>query len=324
MITRFAIEPCALSDQPNDVAEVHAQDKRVFERWKLYGVLYINNACKEWTKAIEALPITRRKMWKTALSSHYYRKVFIDHPDIPECISDKAKIDSLAHCVDVAGLEKTRAFYFGLPSTEISTHTTKGLEICRLENIDQSSSFSQIVDAWSGNVKKGAKSDEVWSGRLSGLATYASTISIVDRYCVGNAAKATDKQTNSALAEIMKRIGSSKGPRKKSVNIYSSLAEVNLARAKAELDKISQAYQMPEIASIHLYMVDEKTFGRAAHDRFIRFGQTVVSIGKGVDLFGAKICGQITACSISCDDKQEFELHTEGILRKSSSTYQVR
>lgn len=324
MIARFAIEPCALSDQPNDVAEVYAQDRRVFERWRLYGVLYINNACKEWAKAIEALPTTRRKMWKTALSSHYYRKVFIDLPDIPDCISDKAKIDSLAHCVDVAGLEKTRAFYFGLPGTEISTHTNNGLEICRLENIDQSSSFGRVVDAWSGNVKKGAKTRDVWSERLSGLATYASTISIVDRYCVGNAAKATDKQRNSALADIMKKIGSSKGPRKKSVNIYSSLAEVSLIRAKAELDRISQSYQMPEIASIHLYMIDEVTFGRAAHDRFIRFGQTVVSIGKGVDLFGAPTCGQITACSITCDDKQEFELHTEDVLRKNSSAYQVR
>jgi hypothetical protein len=324
MIARFAIEPAVFMDARNDNIDIEANDSRLFECWKLHGVLHWSEDASEFSLAISQLPVTRRKRWTAVMGSDIYRRVFVKDADFGSLLKNEAALIGLSQYVDVICLEETRAACFGLPEDEISVQNGHGVEICRINHVDRSVAFRRAAETWSDHIYSGTDVDQIWKARFEGLLRFASSISIVDRYCVKNSVLSLRYGRSSALQAFLRRIGGVGGARRKAVNIYSSLNELTFAEAQGHLEMISQAHTMPSIASLHLHMAEDKVFQTVSHDRFLRCGPIVTGIGKGISMFESTVCAETYACGLICDEEGNFQGKVEKVLRIEAKYKRIR
>ena len=276
---QFAIETEAINGSATP-----AHIKRLLDRWERFGILvYPRRGDPAISQRIGKLAPVPRKSWQLT-----WAKVVKNNGRAFRCVSsdgavfDWERIDTpnaLAASsseFEVAILEETRAGVLEIPDGESGCYGE--VEGIRLWDIDSSETFSHSEALSSAPIGIGKSISDIWIERFQRLAAYASEVVVVDQY----AARDNNKAGILRLLRYLDR--DSKSCR---VTVYSSpdyhVAAPQLIEAwiRVEAAKLSGR----GIRSVSVQLFDESDFGKYAHDRHIRFDNTVVRIGRGLRIF---------------------------------------
>ena len=152
------------------------------------------------------------------------------------------------------------------------------VEGVRLWDIDVSDKFEQSLTLSKKPIAIGETSDEVWEQRFQRLAAYCRNVVIVDQH----AARSSNINGMFRLLRLLAR-----DSRNCRVTLYSSpndagdvpqAIERNFRRAVASLAGNG-------IGSVTVRLFHEADFRKYAHDRHIRFDNSVIKIGRGTRVF---------------------------------------
>ena len=276
---QFAIETEAINDSATP-----AQIKRLLDRWERFGILvYPRRGDPAIAQTIGELAPVPRKYWQST-----WTKVVKNNGRAFRCVpSDGAVFDweridtpnALAASsseFDVAILEETRAGVLDIGDGE--SEWFGQVEGIRLWDIDISEKFSRSEALSSAPIRIGESIGNIWNERFQRLAAYSSEVVVVDQYAA--------RYNN--VAGILRLLGYlDRDSRGCQVTVYSSLdnhgagPQAIEAQIRAEAPKFSGGGI--EYVKVHLF--DELDFRKYAHDRHIRFDNSVVRIGRGIRIF---------------------------------------
>ena len=276
---RFAIDIGAIN---NSITPSHL--KRILHRWQRFGILvYPSRRDKLLAKAIDRLAPVARKHWKTTwqmvLNSnpHGYRwdQHFQVQPDLRRLGSPNA-LAGFGNQFEVAALAEDYATELGIPDGE--SRYFGGIEAVRLCDIDQSETFLRSEELSSAPIGHRDNINSIWDHRFRRLSAYSKEVAIVDQY----AARPRNLRGILRLLRYLDR-----DSRNCHVTVYSSLDpdRGRLSSTKTTIQAEIANFSGHGIKSVHVLLFREADFRRYAHDRHLRFDQTVFRIGRGTRVF---------------------------------------
>ena len=276
---QFAIETEAIN---NSATPAHI--KRLLDRWERFGILvYPRRGDTAVAKTIENLAPVPRKHWQST-----WAKVMKNNGRAFRYVSSDGVVfdweridtpDALAASTNefkVAILEETRAAVLEIPDGE--SRCCGQVEGIRLWDIDISEKFSCSETLSSAPIGIGESIRDTWIQRFRRLAAYSREVVVVDQYA------ARYNNTNGVLRLLRFLDRDTKNCR---VTVYSSPDSPGKgpqfleAQIRAEIAKFSGN----GIGSVSVHLFDESDFKKYAHDRHMRFDNSVVRIGRGLRIF---------------------------------------
>ena len=279
MLVQFAIETEAINDSATP-----AQIKRLLDRWERFGILvYPRRGDPAIAQTIGKLAPAPRKYWQST-----WTKVVKNNGRAFRCVSsdgavfDWERIDTpnaLAASsseFDVAILEETRAGVLEIPDGESGCYGQ--VEGIRLWDIDISEKFSRSETLSSTPIGIGGSIADIWIERFQRLAAYSSEVVVVDQY-------ATRYNNKAGILRLLRFLD--RDAQSCRVTVYSSPdnhgagPQVIEAQIRAATAKLSGR----GIGSVNVQLFEESDFRKYAHDRHIRFDNSVVRIGRGIRIF---------------------------------------
>ena len=276
---QFAIETEAINNSANA-----AHTKRLLDRWERFGILvYPRRGDTAIAKTISKLAPAPRKHWQSAWAKvmknngRAFRYVSIDGVVFDwERIDTPDALAASSNEFEVAILEETRADVLEIPDGE--SRCCGQVEGIRLWNIDISEKFSCSETLSSAPIGIGESIRDTWSQRFQRLAAYSREVVVVDQY----AARDNNRDGVLRLLRFLDR-----DTRNCRVTVYSSSDSLGKgpqffeAQIRAEIAKFSGN----GIGSVSVHLFDKSDFKKYAHDRHIRFDNSVVRIGRGLRIF---------------------------------------
>ena len=288
MLVQFAIETEAINDSANA-----AHLKRLLDHWERFGILvYPRRGDTSITKAIAKLAPTPRKLWQSM-----WTKVVKNNGKAFRCVPSDGVIfdwesiettDALAASsneFEVAILEETRAYVLEIPDGESKWYGQ--VEGMRLEDIDISEKFSRSEMLSNAPIGVGESIKDVWLQRFQRLAAYSSEVVVVDQYAGRN-------NSINGLLRLLRFLD--QDTKNCQVTVYSSAdrsgkdTQFIESRIRAETARFGG----DGIGSVSVHLIDELDFKKVAHDRHIRFGNSVIRIGRGIRIFQYPIVREAT------------------------------
>ena len=277
MLVQFAIETAAINDSATP-----AHIRRLLDLWKRFGILvYPGQRDTVIRKTIENLTPRPRKLWQST-----WAKVIKNNGRAFRYVSSDGVVfdwesidttDALAASSDefeLAILEEKRAIVLDIPDGESRSYGQ--VEGVRLWDIDSSEKFSRSEELSSEPIGIGESIKDIWIQRFQRLAAYSGEVVVVDQY-------ATRYRNVIGLIELLKLLN--QDAKCCRVTVYSSVddggSKVIEARIRAETEKITGK----GVRSVSIHLVENSDFQKYAHDRHIRFGNSVVRIGRGIRIF---------------------------------------
>ena len=316
---QFAIEPEAINNSAN---AAHA--KRLLDCWERFGILvHPRRGDTVIAKTIAKLEPVPRKHWQSA-----WVKVMKNNGRAYRHVSDDGVIfdwdgidspDALAASpneLEVALLEETRAVVLGIPDGESRCYGQ--VEGVRLWDIDISEKFSCSETLSSTPIGIGESTSDIWKQRFQRLAAYSKEIVVVDQYAV--------RPSNiGGLLRLLRFLD--RDTKDCRVTVYSSpdgpgkAVQLIEARMRAEIGGLSGN----GIGCVSVHLFDKSDFGKHAHDRHIRFDNSVVRIGRGIRIFEQLIVPEATDVDLlvlkpGTREQKEVDL---GKLGNTVHTFQV-
>ena len=275
----FAIETEAIN---NSATPAHI--KRLLDRWERFGILvYPRRGDTSIAKTIAKLAPAPRKHWQSTWAKvmknngRAFRYVSTDGVVFDwERIDTPNALAASSNEFEVAVLEETRASVLEIPDGESRCYGQ--VEGIRLWDIDSSEKFSRSETLSNAPIAIGESIKDIWLQRFRRLAAYSREIVVVDQY----AARYNNIYGVLQLLRFLDR--DSKGCR---VTVYSSPDQYGgrlqfiEAQIRGEIAKCSGN----GIGSVSVHLFGESDFKMYAHDRHIRFDNSVVRIGRGLRIF---------------------------------------
>ena len=279
LLVQFAIETEAINNTANA-----AHTKRLLHSWERFGILvYPRRGDTVIAKTIAKLAPIPRKHWQLAWAKvvknngRAFRYVSsdgvvfdwdgIDTPDALAASSNE---------FEVAVLEETRAAVLEIPDGE--SRCFGQVEGIRLWDIDISEKFSCSETLSSTPIGIGESIRDIWKQRFQRLAAYSREIVVVDQYAVRH-------NNIDGILRLLRFLD--RDTKNCRVTIYSSpdstgkAAQFIESQIRAETGKFSGN----GIGSVSVHLFDESNFKKHAHDRHVRFDNSVVRIGRGIRVF---------------------------------------
>lgn len=279
MLVQFAIETEAVN---NSATRAHIS--RLLDSWKRFGILvYPRRGDTAIPNTISKLAPAPRKYWQSTWgkvvknNGRAFRSVASDGG-----VFDWEKIDTpdalaaSANEFEVAVLEETRAVVLEIPDGESRSYGQ--VEGMRLWDIDISDRFSRSEALSSAPIGIGDSITDVWKQRFQRLAAYSREVAVVDQY-------ATRINNIDGILRLLRFLG--RDARHCQVTVYSSPDTYGGGPKNVEalIRAETTRFSGNGIGSVSVYFIDQSDFGKYAHDRHLRFDNSVVRIGRGIRVF---------------------------------------
>ena len=287
MLLQFAIETEAINK-----SATRAQIKRLVDNWERFGILVYP---RRWDTAIACiiakLPPVPRKYWQST-----WAEVVKNNGRTLRCvpsdgvvfdwkgIDTQDALDTASGEFDVAILEETRAVVLGIPDGE--SRCFGQVEGIRLSDIDISKKFSYSETLSSTPIGIGESISHIWSQRFQRLAAYSREIVVVDQYV----ARGSNVDGMLCLMRLLDRDATDCR-----LTVYSSLDQYGKPECiEARIRATTAKFAGNGIGKVSVRLFDESDFKKYAHDRHIRFDNSVVRIGRGMRIFENPIVQEAT------------------------------
>ena len=320
-LVNFALDPDALSEQSSDLLALKMSHERLLRAWEQFGVLVHEG--NRWEDSelharIGRLPTGLKKLWQESILNNRRAPAGQLWGGIGVVATD-ADLGPPPD-LDLVGVQDGRAQALGVGPEEKSKRVgRRGVEVCRFRYVDQADVFNAAREAASRSIRAGASTAAVWNERFAGLATVARSLRVVDRYALDDHRNRRDGRSGLRwLCEGLAGAG-----QLSSVVLFTvppkgmPLPEAD-CYARQEMD----AMVPKSIGAIHVWLINEHDAGQYAHDRYVRFDETVVQLGVGL----RALAGPTTRVETSCHMKFGIldERDSEQRLRSVSHSIQVR
>lgn len=241
---------------------------------------------------------------------------------------------SCAPSAAIALIDDTHAmldFGFGDDEDErpLQTNAGESIDICRFQSVRRAAVFRRADALASKHIEPNDTWQNIWSSRFAGLAgAPIKHISIVDRYAAKQHSFCSQTQL-SGLARFLKQLCGANGI-KRTITVFSAWTE-DLKRSrsfddiKREVGEIVQNLGLASIRRLTLCILPDTEFGRLAHDRFIRFGESYVwDIGIGLDAFQGPCAGRSSSATFESGLAVPGYVEIEDGLRNAKEATQIR
>lgn len=288
MIVRFAIDTDALGMDDTSAPVRRACHERVIKLWTDLGVLVYAGGSKlrdsDLVTAIRELPQDVRKRWQAALKSNRAT------PGPPSwqglaLVEETADLDGLQQLLQVAYLHEVRGGLLGIADGD-AAKMVGAIEIVRFDCADQSETFRKAADLCQSHIAEGEAVSDVWRTRFQALAQHTRNITVVDRYAVKQVADrvwATGPACgHSGLRRLLTELdGVHVGSR--GVTCFSAW-DGDRDHIRRCVGDVAGLMRRGGLRELRLFMATDRDFGAIAHDRFIRFDNSVCEVGTGLDV----------------------------------------
>lgn len=332
MLVRFVVDNEAIAESERMKRhEAKAVFLRLLQNWTRFGVLlYEGSTFNEsmFCRNLGRLPQSIADRFKQGIKSRTLR-ISAAPPAWPgnELISDADELTGLRGIADLVTLSEFTAGLLGISQDDISQKLCDdSLEIVRLGQIDQSERFRHADELARTRIETGVTVLDAWNERFASLAQHSQQITIVDRYA-GDSHMKGFNGLNRCLSEI-DRCAS-----KATVSILTGdAAEENFSRTEiaeslAALAKEKMARGGIRAAKLfvcpdRLFMGGSRSvFPEGAHDRYIRFDHSVISLGLGVSVFSGPTVEKYSTFQLS--EISDVERTIETTLHRRSTYREV-
>ena len=290
ILARFAVDPDALAEPGLDRLARWAEHKRFIELWSELGIVV--HPGKDWRSselgtAVDELDnADLKKLWQVALKNGLRTEPGPAGWRAMAEIRGRTDMDRIAESVDVVCASRVRYRTVAggddatgrLPSGEASP------EIARFDCADQSETVQNVRGRRSCFIEQGASATHVWSDLIAPAARFCRKVVVVDRYSVEELYRSP---TDSGLAKLVHHLHDQEvgdgGMRDVLVYAaYKAHSPGQLLRRLRDLE--TGLRRIGSVRQLVVRLIANQRFGRVAHDRYLRFGTTVISLGTGVDV----------------------------------------
>ncbi len=315
MIVPFALDPDAL----------RLGDWRCLGRlapiWALWGVLI--DGTTELEDAADQLPDGDKKRWLSLLDEKRMRRDRQPRAGLTvrQCLERGSIRDLELAGVQLLGLGEESAKRLGIDlTTPPPTHRGQ-IEVCSLAHLDLAKKFEKIRDEIF--VPEKLSTEEVWKRHFEGLAKYARQVVIFDRYAGTDAAGAPSVPTNrdygtNGLRHFIDWLARD-AQHCKSLVIYT--AAVPRFRDDAVIEAIRRSCARAQRLSVAVRLIEGDKESKF-HDRYVRFDNTVLRIGCGIEVLKGRATNR--RAEISRVDKYVHESEPwETEARAAAVLYEV-
>lgn len=275
MIVQFTLHPTAFFLNGHDHAQQVAIIKAVERYWLHTGVYVQLAGCAGGEFAPDlfaALSPEVRRLWQELFKQANRRSriqtcskntigAFQDGP--ASCLRQLERI------VELVCLDKENGVAFSIPPDKpcFSDPVTK-IEVCRIDCVDASRTFSAAYGTLKGAFRKGETREHILKEFIEPHAKLNSKIVVVDRYIIERHIDGTGNPTG--LVSILKSLNSLGND--SYLTIYSGVDTIN---PKDWIDKIRAALKAlgpGSLTEVVVYLCPKKLFIRDVHHRYIKFG----------------------------------------------------
>lgn len=319
MLVRFAVDSDALASVGRATPwEMYTIHQRLIRYWQQFGILVFPGdqiSDSSFMQAVRQLPDNCRKLYETALKNRRLRSLPgpVGWLGLSSAESE-ADLEPIMGQIRVAALDAVRAAYVGLEDREISREILeRHLEITRLESLDQTRHFREIEASMQHPVQAGVEVDHLWRSRFKDFAAHARQVVIVDRYAGENLYPGRDR----GLLKVLQLVD--QAARRATVTVFTGWKQNSAESVLSELQQFRST--RGGVQHRKLYVIPDDVFGGqspdvvrgGAHDRYLRFDHTVVTLGIGVSVFsGSRVARN---CSVGVSELQPSHRTIEEGLR---------
>lgn len=331
MLVRFVVDNDAIAESERmKLHEAKAVFLRLLQNWARFGVLLYEGSTftdSMFYRNLGRLPQAVADRFKQGIKSRILR-ITPAPPAWPgnELISDADELTGLQGIADLVTLSEFTADLLGIAPDDISQKLCDdSLEVVRLTQIDQSERFRKADHMARSRIETGVSVLDAWNERFAPFCRHSQQITIVDRYAGDSHAQGLNG-LNRCLSEI-DRCAS-----KATVSILTGDAEEkNFSKAEIMESLVTLAKEKKSrggVRAVRLSVGSDELFkgGRrsvfpeGAHDRYIRFDNSVVSLGLGVSVFSGRTVEKFSTFQLAefTDDERTIEttLHRRSTYRE--------
>ena len=274
---QFAIETKAI-----DNSATPAHITRLLDRWGRFGILvYPRRGDPALRDRISKLAPTARKHWKTTWAKilknngNTYRWVRPDGRAIEwNKVCTPETLASFGDEFEVAVLEESRVAALEVPDGESRRYGK--VEGIRLRDVDISEEFSLSETLGNAPIDIGESTEDIWSRRFQRFAAHSRHVVVVDRYAV---------RKLDGILRLLRWLD--RDARRCRVTVYSCPdAKGGGARSlEGRIEAEAAGFSGRGLESVGVRLFRDKDFQRYAHDRHLRFDNSVFRIGRGMAIF---------------------------------------
>ena len=332
MLVRFVVDNEAIAESESmKLHEAKAVFLRLLQNWARFGVLLYEGTTftdSMFYRNLGRLPQSIADRFKQGIKNKILR-ISTAPATWPgnAAISDADALTGLWGMVDLVTLSEFTAELLGIAPDDISQKLCdNSLEVVRLGQIDQSERFRQADQMARSRIETGVSVLDAWNERFASLARHSQQITIVDRYAGDSHVKGFNG-LNRCLNEI-DRCAS-----KATVSIFTGdAAEGNYSRTEIVESLVALSREKMSrggIRAVRLFVSSDglfkggsgSVFPEGAHDRYIRFDNSVVSLGQGVSVFSGRTVEKFSTFQLA--EFTDVEQRIEAALRRKSTCRDV-
>jgi hypothetical protein len=327
MLVHFVVDTEAIAEAENlKLHEAKAVFLRLLQYWMRFGVLLHEGETfsdSRFCKSLNRLPESIADRVKQGIKSKRLR-ICSAPPNWsgPATVEDADTLTALRGHAELVTLSEISAELLGISAEEISEMLfNESLEIVRLAQIDQAQRFRKADELSRTQIAIGRQVLDAWNERFAALTRHSRQIIIVDRYAGDSHLKGFNGLSR-CLAEI-DRCGV-----KATVSVYTGDADQQPPARTNILESMTRLAESRKtrggIRTVKLFVAPDRlfkggngsVFPEGAHDRYIRFDNSVVSLGQGVSVFSG---GTVEKhCTFHLSDHTEVERKIESALQRQS------
>ena len=300
MLIPFVIEPDAYKviEGRSPAEKKHSVDE-LLNFWHDHGVLVVP-AGYDWYDCLKKLDHNQRGRLEVAYKSELiFRKRNKRQGEI--CWDElQSPADAIRYAdqldIGLFILEPTRASEIGLPEpiAEPCAHPNgDGLpEITLWHHANDTCGIANLRVLAQKRIQPWDTPQTIWEERLRGYAEYSKHIVIADRYAARGLSR--DRQPSKALPFLLNHLMGSERKNGKpfSLSVFSTYDDTHdassddsFAQIKSKIEQVCDGnVNNPNIAKIDFYLLSEVHHGQKFHERWIRFDNNVIVLGKGLEM----------------------------------------
>ena len=284
MLFRFTVAPDAIHTLGLDLAQSRQVHEYALRAWTDFGVMIMGDGypTSDLISAIDGLPVSLRKLWKEGL-------VQVRRMDGPTCCGasvgaeQAGDLSELDGELDLLCVDPVRGSLLGIEEANAShVHSEIGVEVVRFDTLSGSHTLKRSADLSTSELPSGAKSLDIWNERFRLLAATARNITIVDRYA---ALSHAERPGGSGLEAFLLHVD--RDCQGVNVTLLSSPSErEGLEGTVDRLKDLGLRMSRGGVAEFRAYLLDVRSFGRIAHQRWLRFdSKRMIELDTGLEAF---------------------------------------
>lgn len=291
MLIPFAIEPEAYkAAEQHDLGEKKILIRSLLDFWRDHGVLLLpgGNEWDEWVSKLD--PIQGGRLKDAYKDDRKFRR-----KNTGEIRWDSLKSDAdIVECGDSLNigmviLEPTRASVLGLPDGDHCKHCGQ-VEITLWHYASHTCSIDGLRDLAQKRIQPEDTPQAIWDSRLRNYAEYSRQVVIADPYAAHNLSQT--REPSNGLPFLLNRLmgGDRKNGKSLNITVFSTYDDRDsasphdsFANIKSKIEGFFNGQMAHSgVKKIDFYLLSYVSHHRKFHDRWVRFDNNVITLGKGL------------------------------------------